>query len=42
MKILHISNDFCLTKVHSMLYQELGRMGVERQNIVNTTNQECQ
>ena len=30
MKILHISNDFCLTKVHSMLYQELDRMGVEQ------------
>lgn len=29
-KILHISNDFCLTKVHSMLYQELDRMGVEQ------------
>lgn len=28
MKVLHISNDFCLTKVHSMLYQELDRMGV--------------
>lgn len=30
MKILHISNDFCLTKVHAMLYQELDRMGVEQ------------
>ena len=30
MKILHISNDFCHTKVHSMLYQELDRMGVEQ------------
>ena len=30
MKVLHISNDFCLTKVHSMLYQELDRMGVEQ------------
>ena len=30
MKILHISNDFCLTKVHSMLYQELDRLGVEQ------------
>ena len=30
MKILHISNDFCLTKVHSMLYQEPDRMGVEQ------------
>ena len=29
-RILHISNDFCLTKVHSMLYQELDRMGVEQ------------
>ena len=29
-KILHISNDFCLTKVHSMLYQELGRISVEQ------------
>lgn len=30
MKILHISNDFCLTKVHSMLYQELDGLGVEQ------------
>lgn len=30
MKILHISNDFCLTKVHSMLYQELDRLGMEQ------------
>lgn len=30
MKILHISNDFCLTKVHSMLYRELDRLGVEQ------------
>ena len=30
MKILHISNDFCLTKVHAMLYQELDRLGVEQ------------
>lgn len=30
MKVLHISNDFCLTKVHSMLYQESDKMGVEQ------------
>ena len=30
MKILHISNDFCLTKVHSMLYRELDQLGVEQ------------
>lgn len=30
MKILHISNDFCLTKVHSMLYQELDMLGLEQ------------
>ena len=30
MKILHISNDFSRTKVHTMLYQELDRMGVEQ------------
>lgn len=30
MKILHISNDFCLTKVHSMLYRELDGRGVEQ------------
>lgn len=30
MKILHICNDFSLTKVHSMLYRELDRMGVEQ------------
>ena len=30
MKILHISNDFCATKVHTMLYQELDRLGVEQ------------
>lgn len=30
MKILHISNDFCLTKVHSMLYRELDGLGVEQ------------
>lgn len=30
MKILHISNDFCHTKVHSMLYRELDRLGVEQ------------
>jgi glycosyltransferase involved in cell wall biosynthesis len=30
MKILHISNDFSRTKVHSMLYQELDKMGVEQ------------
>ena len=29
-KIMHISNDFCLTKVHSMLYQELDGLGVEQ------------
>lgn len=29
-KIMHISNDFCLTKVHSMLYQELDSLGVEQ------------
>ena len=29
-KIMHLSNDFCLTKVHSMLYQELDKMGVEQ------------
>jgi len=30
MKILHISNDFCLTKVHSLLYRELDGRGVEQ------------
>lgn len=30
MKIIHISNDFSRTKVHTMLYQELDRMGVEQ------------
>ncbi len=30
MKILHISNDFCLTKVHSNLYKELDVLGVEQ------------
>ena len=30
MKILHISNDFCHTRVHSMLYRELDRLGVEQ------------
>ena len=30
MKVLHISNDFCLTKVHSMLYRELDGRGVEQ------------
>ncbi len=30
MKVLHISNDFCFTKVHSMLYRELDALGVEQ------------
>lgn len=34
MKILHISNDFFNTKVHSMLYRELDWLGVE-QTVIN-------
>ena len=30
MKILHISNDFCHTKVHTSLYRELDTLGVEQ------------
>ena len=30
MKILHICNDFCLTKVHYNLYSELDRLGIEQ------------
>lgn len=30
MKVLHICNDFCYTKVHAELYSELDRLGVEQ------------
>jgi len=30
MKVLHICNDFCYSKVHSELYKELDKLGVEQ------------
>lgn len=30
MKVLHICNDYCYTKVHAELYSELDRLGVEQ------------
>ena len=30
MKVLHICNSYCSTKVHSELYSELDKLGVEQ------------
>lgn len=39
MKILQIANDFCRTKVHSNLFKELDRIGVE-QTVFNAVREE--